>query len=251
MSLSRCRVVLVRTHYAGNIGSTARAMRNFGLRELVLVDPIASPLAHEARQLATHGVEVLDSARVVQDLGEAVGDCVFVLGTAGVSDGMFRQIAVGTPEEQLPRLLAATEAGPVALVFGPEPHGLSNAEVTRCHGLIQIPTDPDAPSLNLAHAVAVCGYELHRLANGRCETAGGSDAVASVADQERMFDHLRQALEAIHFLYGTKAGPLMHAVRQLIGRSMPTPREVRMLHGVARQLLWAAKHLPPKNDPSG
>lgn len=250
MSLSRCRVVLVRTHYAGNIGSTARAMRNFGLRELVLVDPIASPLAHEARQLATHGVDVLDAARVVHDLGEAINDCVFVLGTAGVTDGMFRQISVGTPEEQLPRLLAAAEAGPVALVFGPEPHGLSNAEVTRCHGLIQIPTAPDAPSLNLAHAVAVCGYELHRIAatrSGACESA----PVAPVAEQERMFDHLRQALEAIHFLYGTKAGPLMHAVRQLIGRSMPTPREVRMLHGVARQLLWAAKHLPPKNDPSG
>lgn len=251
MSLSTCRVVLVRTHYAGNIGSTARAMRNFGLSELVLVDPIASPLAHEARQLATHGVDVLDSARVVNDLGEAVGDCAFVLGTAGVTDGMFRQIAVGTPEEHLPRLLTAMGSGPVALVFGPEPHGLSNADVTRCHGLIQIPTHPDAPSLNLAHAVAVCGYELHRLAATRSGARADTAAVAPVAEQERMFDHLRQALEAIHFLYGTKAGPLMHAVRQLIGRSMPTPREVRMLHGVARQLLWAAKHLPPKNDPSG
>ena len=147
MSLSRCRVVLVRTHYAGNIGSAARAMRNFGLSDLVLVDPLASPLAYEARQLATHGVGVLDSARVVADLGDAVGDCVFVLGTSGVTDGPFRQIAVGTPEEQLPKLLRAMDAGPVALVFGPEPHGLANAEVTRCHGLIQIPTAADAPSL--------------------------------------------------------------------------------------------------------
>ena len=250
MSLSRCRVVLVRTHYAGNIGSAARAMRNFGLSELVLVDPLASPLAHEARQLATHGVGVLDSARVVADLGDAVGDCVFVLGTSGVTDGPFRQIAVGTPEEQLPKLLRAMDAGPVALVFGPEPYGLANAEVTRCHGLISIPTAPDAPSLNLAHAVAVCGYELHRLAATR-SGARDAQAVATVADQERMYDHLRQALEAIHFLYGTKAGPLMHAVRQLIGRATPTTREVRMLHGVARQLVWAAKHLPPKTDPAG
>jgi tRNA/rRNA methyltransferase len=250
MSLSRCRVVLVRTHYAGNIGAVARAMRNFGLSELVLVDPVASPLAHEARQLATHAAGVLDAARVVGDLGDAIGDCVFVLGTSGVTDGPFREITAGTPEVQLPRLIEAADAGPVALVFGPEPHGLANAEVTRCHGLITIPTAPEAPSLNLAQAVAVCAYELYRLAAARGEPQR-ADEIAAVADQERMYAHLQQALEAIHFLYGTKAGPLMHAVRQLVGRATPSPREVRMLHGVARQLLWAAKHLPPKHDPAG
>jgi tRNA/rRNA methyltransferase len=248
MSLSRCRVVLVRTNYAGNIGAAARVMRNFGLGELVLVDPVANPLAHEARQLATRAVDVLDSARVVADLGEAVGDCVFALGTAGVADGPFRQIAVGTPEERFPQLLAAMESGPVALVFGPEPHGLANAEVARCHGLVCIPTDPAAPSLNLAQAVAVCAYELYRLAATR-SGARTTEPVAPVAEQERMYDHLQRALEAIHFLYGTKAGPLMHAVRQFLGRAMPTEREVKMLHGVARQLLWAAQHLPPKHDP--
>lgn len=220
------------------------------MAELVLVDPIASPLAHEARQLATHGVNVLDAARIVADLGEAVGDCVFVLGTSGVTGGPFRQIVVGTPTQQLPRLLAAMHSGPVALVFGPEPHGLANAEVARCHGLIQIPTVPEAPSLNLAQAVAVCGYELHRLSSQYEASTQTLEAVAPVAEQERMFEHLQQALEAIHFLYGTKAGPLMHAMRQLIGRAMPSSREVRMLHGVARQLLWAARHLPPKNDPA-
>src|SRR5919205_249010 len=123
MSLTRCRVVLVRTHYPGNLGATARVMRNFGLTDLVLVDPVASTGDLEARRMATHGLPVLDAARVVPDLGDALADCVFTLATSGLAGGVVRETFVGTPEEKLPALLAAMAAGPVALVFGPEPHG--------------------------------------------------------------------------------------------------------------------------------
>lgn len=241
--LPRCRVVLVRTHYPGNLGATARVMRNFGLTDLVLVAPHASTNDLEARRMATHGLSLLDSARVVADLGEAIGDCVFTLATSGLADGVYRQTFVGTPEEQLPKLVAAMETGPVALVFGPEPHGLSNAEMTHCQGLIRIPVDTEFSSLNLAQAVTVCLYELRKqffLANGKPAIAK-SDALAPHADQERMFAHLQEALEAIHYLYGTKAEPLMHAIRHLIGRSMPTPQEVKLLHGLARQMLYLAR----------
>src|SRR5439155_5160891 len=159
--LSRCRVVLVRTHYPGNLGAAARVMRNFGLTDLVLVDPVTSTDELEARRMATHGLSVLDAARVVPDLGDAVSDCVFTLATSGLANGVVRQTFVGTPEEKLPALLDAMGRGPVALVFGPEPHGLSNAEITRCHGLVHIPVGPTAPALNLAQAVAIGCYELH------------------------------------------------------------------------------------------
>src|SRR4051812_43680998 len=205
MSLSRCRVVLVRTHYPGNLGAAARVMRNFGLTDLVLVDPVTSINELEARRMATHGLPVLDAARVVPDLGDAVADCVFTLATSGLANGVVRQTFVGTPPEKFPQLLEAMEAGPVALVFGPEPHGLSNAEITRCHGLVHIPVDQSAPALNLAQAVAVCCYELYRLAATRSGARGSVPEVAAFADQERMFDHLRQALEAVGYLYGTKA----------------------------------------------
>jgi len=245
MSLSRCRIVLVRTHYPGNLGATARVMRNFGLTDLVLVDPVTSINELEARRMATHGLGILDSARVVPDLGDAVSDCVFTLATSGLADGVVRQTFVGSPREKLPELRNAAGAGPVALVFGPEPHGLSNAEVTRCHGLVHIPVDPAAPALNLAQAVAICCYELF-LASGPISES--VHEIAPFADQERMFDHLKEALEAVGYLFGTKADPLMHAMRHLIGRSRPTPQEVKLLHGLARQVLWMSTQVSPTRE---
>jgi len=230
-----CRIVLVRTHYAGNLGSTARVMRNFGLSDLVLVDPLTSTSEVEARRMATHGLGILDSTRVVSDLGEAVADCTFTLATSGLAEGIFRRTFVGPPRAKLPDLVEASRAGPVALVFGPEPHGLSNAEITRCHGLINIPVNPEATALNLAQAVAICCYELHLLAAPREEVNFG---IAPFEDQERMFEHLRQAFEKIGYLFGTRADGLMHAMRHLIGRAKPSPQEVKLLHGLARQLLW-------------
>jgi tRNA/rRNA methyltransferase len=248
MSLTRCRIVLVRTHYPGNLGAAARVMRNFGLTDLVLVDPVTSTNELEARRMATHGLSVLDAARVVPDLGDAVADCVFTLATSGLANGVVRQTFVGTPQEKFPALLEAMAAGPVALVFGPEPHGLSNAEITRCHGLVHIPVDPTAPALNLAQAVAICCYELFRQHADSGGLARRDLEPAPFADQERMFGHLREALEAVGYLYGTKADPLMHAVRHLIGRAVPTPQEVKLLHGLARQLLWAAKQVKRPDD---
>ena len=238
-----CRIVLVRTHYPGNLGAAARVMRNFGLTDLVLVDPVTSANELEARRMATHGLGILDSARVVPELADAVGDCVFTLATSGLAEGVVRKTFVGTPREKLPELVEASAAGPVALVFGPEPHGLSNAEITRCHGLIHIPVDPAATALNLAQAVAICCYELFTLAQlgGLTPPARLSPDIAPFADQERMFDHLKEALESVGYLFGTKADPLMHAMRHVIGRSRPTPQEVKLLHGLARQLLWWSK----------
>jgi tRNA/rRNA methyltransferase len=253
--LSRCRVVLVRPHYAGNLGSTARVMRNFGLSDLVLVSPYASRDDLEARRLATHGLGVLDSARVVPDLGDAISDCVFALATSALTAGVIRRGMIGTPTEMAPQLLAAAERGPVALVFGPEPHGLSNEEIGRCHGMIHISVDPEYPALNLAQAVTVCCYTLRTAWSagvnaGRKEPLPGP-VVAPHADLERMFEHLREGFRAVGFLFGDRQESLMHAMRQLIGRALPTPAEVRMLHGLARQLLWVAKHGKGEPPPSG
>src|SRR5437762_13668783 len=129
MSLHRCRIVLVRTHYPGNLGAAARVMRNFGLADLVLVDPVVSINDLEARRMATHGLAVLDAARTAPDLGAAVADCVFTLATSALPGGVVRESVVGTPAEKFPALLEVAASGPVAVVFGPEPHGLTTAEV--------------------------------------------------------------------------------------------------------------------------
>jgi tRNA/rRNA methyltransferase len=244
-----CRVVLVRTQIAANLGATARVMRNLGLSDLVLVAPTADPADRSARQLSTHGEAILDRCRVVGELGEAVAECALVAGTSARTGGLFRRQSVGTPEAIMPRLAETMAAAPVALVFGPEPTGLENAEVTRCHYLIHIPTDPTYPALNLAQAVAICLYELRRAwslrpgagASGLC----GPQVPAPFADQERMFERLRDALERIHFLYGDKADSLMHGLRHFLGRAGPTPMEVEMLLGLARQIRWFADRPAP------
>src|SRR5207244_612721 len=128
-----------RPEIAANIGATARAMRNFGLRDLVLVAPLADPSSEDARRLSTHGESILDACRIVADLGEAVGDCVFVAATSAKTGGLYRNDALDTPEQVMPRLVANQKSGPVALIFGPEPSGLTNEEISRCHALIRLP----------------------------------------------------------------------------------------------------------------
>ena len=248
--LPSCRVVLVRPQVAGNLGATARVMRNFGLCDLWLVDPVAGPGDPQARLLSTHGESILAQACIVPNLGAALADCVLVAGTSARIGGSVRRQSVCTPRQIAPHFVSALAAGPVALVFGPEPTGLTNDEVTRCHHLVHIPADPTYPALNLAQAVAVCLYET------RCawlEAEGAISAIetpASFAVQERMFDQLRTALEEVHYLYGPNADALMHGLRHLIGRAGPTAMEVDLLFGLARQLRWIAGRARPPAEPA-
>jgi tRNA/rRNA methyltransferase len=245
MSLQQCRIVLVRTHYPGNLGAAARIMHNFGLRDMILVAPQADIHDRNARQLSTHGESILDTARIVEDLGQAVADCALVIGTSGPEGGMFRRQSVGTPEEILCHAIEPLRIGQsVALVFGPEPTGLANEDVTRCHHLIHVPTDDAYTSLNLAQSVAICLYELRRQWLKAEGLSQPSEAVATFAEQEHMFAQLRLALEEIHFLYGPKADSLMHAVRHLLGKARLTTMEVKVLLGLARQIRWHVANHP-------
>jgi tRNA/rRNA methyltransferase len=249
--LQRCRVVLVRPAIAANLGAAARVMRNMGLNELVLVAPEADPADRNARQLSTHGERILTRARIVSTFDEAVADCQLVVATSARIGGPYRRQSVGGPDEIMPRVVEALHGAPAALVFGPESTGLSNEEVTRCHYIIHIPADPEYPALNLAQAVAVCLYELRRSALRQLGTAPVTATTACWTDQDRMYEHLRRGLEAIHFLYGNNADTLMHALRHLIGRARPTKMEVDLLFGLARQLQWAADRLPPIAEAQG
>jgi TrmH family RNA methyltransferase len=243
MSLLNCRVVLVRPQFAGNVGAVARVMRNMGLAELCLVAPAADPGDRKARQRATQGEAILDNVQIVETLNEALSDCVLAAATSARTGGLFRKQNTGTPDEIATRLLGVLTDAKVALVFGPEASGLSNEEIAQCHFLIHIPTDDSYSALNLAQAVGICLYEL------RCAwlSRGLSSPVAapaSMSAQERVFGRLRAALEAIHFLYGDKADSLMYAFRHLIGRATPSEMEIKLLHGLARQILWYVVHHP-------
>jgi tRNA/rRNA methyltransferase len=254
MSLSNCRVVLVRTKVAANIGAAARVLRNMGLTDLVLVSPEADPADPRAEMLATaHAADLLHAARAVPTFEDAIADCLLVAATSANVGGLFRRQSVGTPEDVAPHLLRVLPSGPAAMVFGPEPSGLINEEVARCHFLIHIPTDPAYPALNLAQAVAICTYALRTAFLRHAGGVAPPEPPVSFAEQERMFGHLRAALTELHFLYGDKADALMHALRHLIGRAGPTAMEVKMLHGLARQIEWQSERrgLSPPSAPPG
>ncbi len=236
--MAELRVVLVRPQIAANIGATARVMRNFALRDLVLVAPEADPLDPAARRLSTHGEPLLHAARIVADLGEAVADCVRVAGTSAKVEGRVRPLGQGLPEEVIPLLVADQAQGPVALVFGPERDGLTTAEVARCHHLVHIPTDASYAALNLAQSVAICLYEHRRATLRTADAQPAHPAPASFAMQERAYDALRDALEKVGFLYDERADALWAALRHLLGRAGPTETEAKILLGLARQLRW-------------
>ncbi|MFQ3649159.1 MAG: RNA methyltransferase [Gemmataceae bacterium] len=243
--MQACRVVLVRTQNPGNLGSVARAMRNLGTRDLVLVNPEASPADEQAIALATrHARDILQSARIVDSLHEALTDCVMSAGTSARIGGLYRRQSVLTLPEAAPRLVEAMQAGPVALVFGPERTGLENHEITCLTWQITIPTSEEYPVMNLAQSAVVCLWELRRTWLNRAEEGQpptGLAKVASAEEQERMFEHLRRALTRVRYLRGGRANALFHGIRHLLARANPSPMEVRLLLGLARQLEYVAE----------
>ncbi|MCS6975496.1 MAG: RNA methyltransferase [Gemmatales bacterium] len=247
--LKQVRVVLVRTEIAGNIGATARVLANFGIRDWCLVAPQADPLAEESVKFAARAQPTLTSVRRCETLTEAVADCLVVCGTTSHETGMIRSTSLGLPWEILPRLLSAAVSGKVALVFGPEADGLSNEDLSLCHHILHIPTDDGYPALNLSHSVAVCLYELRRslLLNDRLEQPRSD--LAAFTEQQRMFEHLEEALTELHFLWKPDADRLMYAIRHLLGRAGLTHQEVQILHGLARQIQWRCRHPNPPYSP--
>ncbi|MGI0487851.1 TrmJ/YjtD family RNA methyltransferase [Pantanalinema rosaneae CENA516] len=170
--LANIRIVLVEPAGALNVGSIARIMKNMGLNHLVLVNPQCDPVGAEARQMAVHAPEILETALIVATLPEALKGCQRAIATTG----LLRPLAtpLEAPRTALPWLLSdEIQSDSAALIFGREDRGLTNEELNYAHRLIYIPSSPVYPSLNLAQAVAICCYELFLLTDGGDGGDGG------------------------------------------------------------------------------
>ena len=232
MPLDNIRIVLVRPRGAANVGAVARAMKNMGLDDLVLVRP-APMHAFWARAMAVHADDVLRRVRQVDSLDAAVADCGLVVGTT-CREGPYRA-AAQAPRVAAPRIVATAVANRVAVVFGPEDHGLSNVDLKGCHQLIAIPASPAYPSLNLAQAVMVCCYEFFQAAQ---DGVVAEPVLAPAERVTRMFDRLQAAFLSIGFLHADNPDHIMHALRRLLGRAQLEERDVRILLALARQIEW-------------
>lgn len=232
--LSRIRIVLVRTSHPGNIGSAARAIKNMGLASLVLVAPKHFP-DPQAQALASGADDVLERARVVATLAEAIGECV----VAYALSARMREWGPGhlAVREAAGAALKDASSGKIAFVFGNEASGLSNEELLVCQYHVRIPADPAWSSINLAQAVQIVAYELRMAATLGALAEGRVEPQASIADLEGLYGHLEEASIASGFLDPDNPGRLRERWRRLFARARPEREEINILRGLLKALL--------------
>ncbi|MGH8161974.1 MAG: RNA methyltransferase [Gammaproteobacteria bacterium] len=220
-------IVLVETSHPGNIGATARAMRVMGFKRLVLVAPRAK-LGSEARARASGAVDVLDNARVVASVDEAIADARFVVGTSARARSLGpAPVAVRAGVAELMRESAL---GATAILFGPERTGLDNATLDRCNRLWHVPAAQDYASLNLAAAVQVVVYEVF-LARGGTIDAGELPEAAPAGDVAGLMAHFDRVARAVGFIASDAPPAVLHRVERLLRRARLEPAEVKLLRG--------------------
>lgn len=234
--LERVVVVLHEPQNPINIAAVVRAMKNMGLAQLRLVNPVEydpSRIEHIA-----HGTrDVVERIRHFTTLTEALADTVRVHAYAGKPRAA--HWARTTPKDSAAELLACAEDGPVAILFGPEDHGLRNEALDLAHATVTIPTTAHQ-SLNLAQAVLLAAYELHLAAGDatrRLPRPRHGAAAATQEQYERAFETFARALEAIDFFKTRNAELVMRTVRSLAFRAAPDARELDMARAVAIEVL--------------
>ena len=243
----RTRFILINTSHAGNVGAAARAMKVMGFDDLVLVAPRwPDVLARdEAIQRASAAVDVLQRARIVATLDEALEGMTYLCATA-MTPRDFGPPTF-TPREHLGPL--AGSAHSVAFLFGSERFGMNNDDVYRCHAALTIPTDPRYGSLNLAAAIQVIAYEWRTALGGFASSVrpgpveGRTEALADAQAVAGMLAHWERALLDIGFLDPAAPKKLMPRLNQLFNRAQLTPEEIHILRGVAKAMSQAASRV--------
>jgi len=231
--LDHIAVVLNQPRIPENIGAAARAMRNMGIRELVVVDPNKNFDFDPILKLATHAAsDVVASMRLYPTLQAALAPYRFVVGTTARLGGQRR---VSGPAVTARQLIPISQENRVALVFGREDRGLSNEDLRLCHGLVNIPT-ADFSSLNLAQAVMVLCYEMNRAAAD--DRRPFTPKLANRYELDGMYDQLREILIRICYLNPENPDYWMNHLRHFFTRLGLRAREVSIIRGIIRQVNW-------------
>ncbi|MFT5681079.1 MAG: TrmH family RNA methyltransferase [Myxococcota bacterium] len=224
--LSHLRVVLVRPLQSGNIGVAARALANHGISDFVLVDPPGFD-PERARRMAPNAHDLINNARFVETVGEALEGVVVVIGTTGRLRRWDWPILTPT------QLADQLDASPTAILFGPEDSGLSNADLARCHAIVSIPT-AERRSLNLGQAVTViCAQLLAGVITGPLEEP---EPLADSATQDAVIQLLLQSLRGSEYMRGQSEEKVFGTLYRLLARAQPNQREATALRGMLKKL---------------
>ena len=228
--------ILVEPKYAGNAGSVARVMKNFGFDNLVMVNPSFS-IDDECRKYAVHAQDVIENAIIVSSFKEANEMVDYMVGTTSIESRNDRH--------HLRKAVLAKEFaskihkmnGRIGICFGREDYGLLNEEIEKCDLLVKIPTSDEYPSMNLSHAVAVVLYEIY---SQKYEVEMKEMIPASRMEKEKMYQFFDQLLDVIKYPEYKKEKTRI-LFRRVIGRSMLSKWEYHTLMGVFKKAIKAAK----------
>jgi len=236
--IENIKIVLIETSHPGNIGSAARAIKNMGLSQLVLVKPKDYPSV-QATARASGADSILENAVMVETVEQAIADSTLIIGASA------RDRRLTWPELD-PRRMAdlvfeemSQKTAKVALLFGRENNGLSNEELALCHYLVQIPANPNYSSLNLAAAVQVLCYELRqtylRLNKLSSDVVVEHKQDSPLADFEaidRMHEHMQLVLTRLSFLSEKQPDKLVRRIKRLFNRAQMEEKEVQIIRGI-------------------
>jgi tRNA/rRNA methyltransferase len=239
MSISQVKIILVEPAGPLNVGSVARVMKNFGLNQLVLVNPQCDRLGDEAKLMAVRARDILETAVVVDTLPQALQGCRHAIATTGTDHDL--NVPLESPRTALPWLLE-TAGQPAALIFGREDRGLTNQELNYAQRFVRIPSSNEYTSLNLASAVGVCCYELAQSVNTDPQHTSPETELAPLDVVESYYQQLELLLLDIGFLYPHTASSRMEKFRQLYNRAQMRTQELSMLRGILRQLRWSLRN---------
>lgn len=230
--LSSIRIVLVETFHPGNIGAVARAMKNMGLSQLTLINPRVFP-DDEATSRAAGAKDLLEQAQVVNSLEEAIADCQLVIGTSA------RERTFNLPlmdlESAADFMLDEAPNGNIAILFGRETMGLTNAEMLACNRHLFIDANPEYPVLNIAQAVQLICYELWRNHRKRIALPVKETKVEAHPRQDEMrlfYQHLEQVLRKTCFIIPQHEGRVLDKLQRFFNRARPEKSELGILRGI-------------------
>jgi tRNA/rRNA methyltransferase len=242
-------VVLAAPRNPLNIGAAARAMANFGFRRLAVAAPYA-PTWREARS-AVGAPDILLNAAETVSLAEAVAQATLVVGTGTLTYRKPEQQVVSLPDLAPLVRRELERGGRVAMVFGPEKHGLTREDLSYCHILVEIPTDARQPSMNLGQAVAVCLYELAtRTASGATEIAA-EPAVAPSGRLELLAGVVEETMREAGYSPRTMQAANQHDLRLLLRKLGLQERDLRRILGLFRRILWRLRRAAPGGGKTG
>ncbi len=239
-------IILIEPQMGENIGAAARAMENFGLSDLRIVNPRDGWPNEKAYAVAASAAPILDNAKLYTNTNDAVADLHHLIATTGYARKMVKPVI--SPKEAVQQMRnTITQGSKSGLLFGAERTGLVNDDIVRCDAILMIPTSPEYPSLNLAQAIVVVAYEWFVSGNPIAHlSTTGPDATtvnteierASAAEVQGLFDHLEQELDRADFWKEWKKKPLMwQNLRNIFARNALTVQEIRTLRGVIRCLV--------------